>query len=107
MKTKMSLLIVMMFVGIGSFAGNGETGLLKELKKKVFVDLNGVEINKAKKDFVIVSFRITDGEIKILEVNGTNKYLKEKMIEKLCSLNVESNYDPAKTYNYKFTFDEI
>ena len=106
MKTK--LVIAMMFLGFTSFAGNGEPGgLLKELKKKVFVDLNGVEINKSKKDYVIVSFRIVEGEIKILEVNGTNKYLKEKMIEKLCSLNVESTYDPGKTYNYKFTFDEI
>lgn len=105
---KMSVLVAMLFMGITSFAGNGEPGgLLKELKKKVSVDLNGMEINKTKKDYVIVSFRIVDGEIKILEVNGTNKYLKDKMIEKLCSLNVESTYDPSKTYNYKFTFDEI
>lgn len=107
MRTKLSLLGLILLLGTTAFAGSVNPELVKEIEKKVFVELDGMEINRTAKDYVIVSFRIVHGSIKIMEVNGSNKQLKEKMIEKLCDLQVESNYDPGKTYNYKFTFDTL
>lgn len=87
-------------LGMMSFSTKGPN-LSKELKSKIKVH-NPLNFNQ--KDFVLVSFHIQEGQIVIDQMNGSNDHLKEEIKEQLSTLNVKSNYQENKSYQYKFTF---
>ena len=89
-----------------SFAG-GNPDLVREIEKKVKIDLRKVELNDAKTDYVMVSFRIINDEIKVVEIGGSTQELKEIVIKELYAIHVDSDYSPNKTYVYRFTFVKI
>ena len=98
----LALSVLCMSAGVSS--RNPE--LSKEIERKVMVDLSDVELDKYSPDFVIVSFRIVANEIKILEISGTSKVLKELIIQELYDIRIESDYNEKQTYNYKFNFQK-
>lgn len=101
---KIALVLVMGLITVSPLLASGTPNLNKELNQKVSIDLNeeGVEVDG--KDFVKVSFTIRDGEIVILEMNSTQKELKDLIIRELEKIHVQSEYGFNQTYNYKFTF---
>ncbi len=106
MKTAIALLTVLLFSAGTSFA-SGNPDLVHEIRNKIYVDLSNVEINEAGQDYVTVSFRIVDSEIKILEVGGSNDELEELIIRELNQIHVDSPYISGRTYVYRFTFEKI
>jgi len=106
----MKKLVVLLAVGLltisSSFSAvNPE--LVREIESKVFVDLSQIELDEYNQDYVMVSFKIIDHEIKIQEINSTNSELKSKIIDELYEMRIDSDYNSRETYMYKFTFEKV
>lgn len=55
--------------------------------------------------FVKVSFKIDEqGSIVVLEINYSDESIKNKLIQKLSSLNLYGLNDCKEVFNYNFTF---
>ncbi|MDX2360989.1 MAG: hypothetical protein QNK23_09295 [Crocinitomicaceae bacterium] len=102
--------IVVLVVGLVSmsmsFAAN-KPKLKQEIQEKVRIDLSDIYLDEFNQDYVIVSFQIINDEIKIQEINGTSAELKERIIEELCEIKVDAEYEEGETYFFKFTFKKI
>lgn len=96
-----------LFTLSSSFAKGDYPDLVREIEKKVKIDLTKVDLNDAKTDYVMVSFRIINDEIKIVEIGGSSKELEISIIKELYAIHVDSDYSPNKTYVYRFTFVKI
>lgn len=81
-------------------------GLLKEIKRKVFLDLSEVELDKNKEEFVIVKFKITNQQIEIIDIQGSRKELTELMMKELREMVIRTDAKDATTYQYKFNFEK-
>lgn len=79
--------------------------LVKELRRKVYVDLSNIELSNSTTDFVMVSFKIKEAGILIQEVSSSNEELENALIKKLYKLKIDSPYNQNQLYNYKFTFE--
>lgn len=106
MKTVLSL-IVFLVLSVNVTLASGNPDLVREIKAKINIDLSSVELNRFNEDYVTVSFRIMEGEIKILEISGSHKVLKAMMIKELNQIHVDAPYEDGKTYVYRFTFEKI
>lgn len=102
---KLIVMFAVLLAGISSGFATKNPELIQEIERKVIVDLSGIELNENTSDYVLVDFKIIDDEIKILEINGTSKELKEIIIKELCEIEVASNYNSDFTYRFKFTFE--
>ena len=89
-----------------SFAIN-DPSLVDEISSKVTLDLSMVELDQYTPDYVVVRFKIVDGEIKIKEIESSKFELKKLVIAKLLQMQIESDYNPEEIYAYKFTFEKI
>lgn len=103
---KVIVLLVLSALTMSASVSSKNPELSKEIERKIVVDLSDVELDEYSPDFVIVSFRIVANEIKILEINGTSKVLKERIIQELYDIKVESDHSEHQTYHYKFTFQK-
>ncbi|MCR9173714.1 MAG: hypothetical protein NXI10_14525 [bacterium] len=105
----MKKLIVALVVGFltmsSSFAGENPK-LMKEIQRKVKVDLSGIQLERSKKHYVIVKFKIVNQEIEILNVKGSKKELTDLMMQELEEMFITSNADPNETYHFKFNFTQ-
>lgn len=106
MKKVIVLLIVSVLTMSASF-GMRNPELVKEIEKKVVIDLSKIELDKYSQDYVMVSFRIVNNKIKIQEINGTSKALKQAIIRELYEIDVDCDYNDRQTYQYRFTFEKI
>ena len=88
-----------------SYAGGYPT-LKSEITENLNIDISKVELNKNHQDFVVVSFNILDGQIIILDIDGSKIELEELVINKLNQLNIQSDYDINETYYYRINFDK-
>jgi hypothetical protein len=78
--------------------------LLKEIKRKAFLDLSKIKLEKNKEEFVIVKFRISNQQIEVLDIDGSREELTEMMIKKLEEMVIQSDAMCDTTYKYKFNF---
>lgn len=99
------VLLAALLVSVNTFAGNGPK-LVKEIRNKAIINLNRVKLNEKHQDFVAVKFTIKEKEIMILNINGSQEVLKERVQEKLESLTINSDYEENKKYVIKFKFEE-
>lgn len=104
---KVVALFAILLLGTGAGFASGNPDLLKEIKRKIAVDLSKVQLDASGQDYVTASFRIVDGAIKIMEINGTSDDLEAAMIRELNRIHIESPYVEGKTYVYRFTFEII
>ena len=105
----MKKFLVMFVVGVLSISASfaAEPNLVDEIHEKVAPDLSTVELDQYATDYVVVSFHIENGKIKINTIDGTQLELKKLIVKELVQMNVESNYDEDATYRYKFTFEKV
>lgn len=101
---KVIVFFAALFISVSSFAGNGPT-LAKEIRNKAFIDLSSISLDVFNRDFVSVKFKIVDGEIEILKINGSQDVLEERVQEKLESMQIDSDYEEDKVYVLKFKFE--
>ena len=103
---KVIVLLVLSALTMSAGVSSKNPELSKEIERKVVVDLSNIELDQYSPDFVIVSFRIIANEIKILEISGTSKVLKELIVKELYDIKVESDHNENQTYHYKFNFQK-
>lgn len=104
---KVVLVLAFGFFSLFSLFAGTVPGLDSEMEQKVVVDLSEIQLDKYVEDYVLVSFNIVDGIIKIDEISGTQVVLTKAIIKELVQMRVESKYDADVTYRYKFTFEKV
>ncbi len=105
----MKNVVLVLFVGLlsitSSFAGENPK-LVKEIQRKVKVDLSGIKLEKSKEHFVVVKFKVVNKEIEILNLKGSKKELTDLMLDELQEMFITSDADPKKIYQFKFNFSQ-
>lgn len=100
---KLVAIIVFSLVAVStSFAGENPK-LWKEINRKLKVDVSQVNLSKVHKNYVVVKFRIVNGEIEILGSVGSEE-LRLLIVEKLEAMEIDSQSKKDKVYRYKFNF---
>lgn len=99
------LVIGMMLMTIVSSFAAGNPTLSEEIKEKVIIDLSDVELNESKTDFVITHFKIIEGQIKLLGIEGSTEVLEQIIAEKLNGMEISAECADC-TYMYRFTFEK-
>ena len=100
---KLVALIVLSLISVStSFAGENPK-LWKEINRKLKVDVSHLSLSKVHKNYVVVKFRIVNGDIEILGALGSEE-LRSMIVEKLEAMDIDSKSDITKVYRYKFSF---
>lgn len=102
---KLVVILGAVMLSLSSFASTGPT-LSKEISNKAVFDLSSIELDAQNRDFVAVKFRIIDGEIEILRMNGSQRILIERVYEKLESMKIDANHQEGQQYVVKFSFEK-
>lgn len=105
----MKKVVIALFVALLSTTATSageDPKLLKEIQRKVKVDLSGIKLEKSREHFVVVHFRIVDKEIEVLDVQGSKRELTDLMLQELEEMFITSNADPKKIYHFKFNFSQ-
>jgi len=85
---------------------DGNPKLLKEIARKIKVDLSDLNLEKSKEHFVIVQFRVLHGTVDLIDVQSTGQELTELMVCELEDMFINAKADPQTIYQYKFTFEK-
>jgi hypothetical protein len=104
---KIFLTLTVGIISISSIFAGINPDLQDEMNEKVIIDLSEIQLNPYSEDFVLVSFKIEKGEIKIQNISGSQALLKKLIVKKMVQMNIESEYDADFIYRYKFTFAKI
>lgn len=104
MKKLVALIALSLLTASASFAGENPK-LWKEINRKLKVDVSQVSLSKEHKNYVVVQFRIVEGEIEILGSVGSET-LRLMIVEKLEEMDIKSEADASTVYRYKFNFSE-
>jgi hypothetical protein len=100
------LVIGMMLMTIASSFASGNPTLAEEIKEKVIIDLSDVALNESSADYVITHFRIVDGQIELLGMEGTSQELEKIIEKKLNGMAINADCPSCDTYMYRFTFEK-
>ena len=104
MKKLVTAIVLSLMTMSVSFAGENPK-LLKEIKRKLTLDLSKVDLKNSKENFVIVQFRVVGQEIEIIKTEGSQE-LQEMMIEELGDMFIKSDSECDEVHTYKFTFED-
>jgi len=104
MKVKGLLVALSLIIGANVFAGNGPT-LFKEISRKTIIDLTDINLDEDV-NFASVTFKVKHDKIKIVDIEGSNKELKQRVKERLEKINLTSEYDQERLYRYRFIFEK-
>lgn len=105
MKTVL-ITIMITFFAYGNVHAENNPKLLKEIKRKIFLDLSKVDLSKSQKDFVIVKFKVSNHQIEILDIEGSRDELTQLMMKELKEMVIRTDAKDASTYQYKFNFEK-
>lgn len=102
MKKLIAAIVLSLITVSVSFAGENPK-LWKEINRKLKVDVSQVSLSKVHKNYVVVKFRIVEGEVEILGSLGSEE-LRALIVNKLEEMDIVSKSDESKIYRYKFNF---
>ncbi|GAB5416201.1 MAG: hypothetical protein Crog4KO_12150 [Crocinitomicaceae bacterium] len=105
MKKVVLAFIVALLAASTSFAGENPK-LVKEIQRKIKVDLSGIKWEKSKEHFVTVRFRIVNKEVEVLSVKGSKRELTDLMLKELEEMFITSDADPKEIHHFKFNFSQ-
>lgn len=88
-----------------SFAANNPS-IKNEMIEKVNPDLSEFQFESEHENFVVVSFKVNNKHVEIIDIMGSNDQLISLMIEELINLKVDKIYPMDDIYNFKFIFKE-
>jgi len=100
-----TLLAVAIFMSTSAFAGN-EPELTKKIRSKVSVSLKGVTLDHLSQEKVTVTFNIVNGAINVLDIDGCDPTLNDRVIEEMEKISVKK-YEENETYRIKLRFKQI
>lgn len=101
----LAVLSVVLFMGTAAFAGN-EPELTKKIRSKVSVSLKGVTLDHLDEEKVTVTFKVVNGSIDVLDIQGCDTTLNARVIEEMEKISVEK-YEENETYRIKLRFKQI
>lgn len=104
MKKLIAVIVLSLIAVSTSFAGDNQK-LWKEINRKLKIDASQVSLSKEHKNYVVVKFRIVDGNIEILGSIGSVE-LRTMIVEKLEEMEIKSEANENEVYRYKFTVRE-
>lgn len=102
MKKLLAIIVLSLITVSASFAGENPK-LFKEINRKLKLDVSQVKLSKVHKNYVVVKFKIVNGEIEILGSLGSEE-LRQMIVEKLEEMEINSEAKSSKVYRYKFNF---
>jgi len=105
MKRFVAALFVAFLTVTPSFAGENPK-LVKEIQRKIKVDLSGIRLESSKEHFVMVQFRVVDQEVEVIKVEGSKRELTDLMLEELEEMFITSDADPNEVHQFKFNFSQ-
>lgn len=88
-----------------SFA-DGNPKLLKEITRKIKLDLSNLKLEKSKDHYVMVQFRVVNGAIDVIDMDSSGEELTELMVCELEDMFINAQTDASTIYQYKFTFEK-
>ena len=100
------VLIAMSLLTISSSFAGSDPGLIEEISQKVKINLSTIILDKYKKDFVKVQFKIYDGLIQIESIESSQVELMEMIANKLNEIHVKTPYSESEIHNFNFTFEK-
>jgi hypothetical protein len=101
-KFVVALLVAIVTTG-GVFAGENPK-LVKEIQRKVKVDLSKINLERSKDHFVSVRFKVVNQEIEVLSLRGSKRELTEIMMQELEEMFITTDADPNEVHHFKFRF---
>ena len=102
MKKLIAAIVLSLITVSTSFAGENPK-LWKEINRKLKVNVSQASLSKVHKNYVVVKFKIVDGEVEILGSLGSEE-LRVMIVEKLEDMDIVSESEATKVYRYKFSF---
>ncbi|MDG1333271.1 MAG: hypothetical protein P8P74_13130 [Crocinitomicaceae bacterium] len=102
MKKLIAIIVLSLISVSASFAGENPK-LFKEINRKLKLDASQLNLSKVHKNYVVVKFKIVNGEIEILGAVGS-KELRQLIVNKLEEMDIDSESKASKVYRYKFNF---
>lgn len=105
MKKVVVAFIVALLTTSASFAGENPK-LIKEIQRKIKVDLSNINLERSKEHYVTIRFRVVNKEVEILSLRGSKKELTDMMLKELEEMFIISSSDPEKVYQFKFNFSQ-
>lgn len=100
------LVLMVLVLSSGMAFANKNPKLLKEIKRKVTLDLSKVQLKKDSKEFVIVQFNVTNSKINIIDIEGSMDELTDLMMDELKEMVIQTDIIDNTTYTYKFNFEK-
>ena len=101
----LTVLAFALFMSTSAFAEN-EPELTKKISSKVSVSLKGVTLDQLSKEKVTVTFNIVNGAINVLDIDGCDPTLNDRVIEEMEKISVKK-YEENETYRIKLRFKQI
>ena len=103
---KLVVAAAILFIAFGvSYAGENPK-LLKEIKRKVFLDLTKFDFENTTKEFVTVKFKVDNHNISIISIHGSRDDLTKMMMEELEEMAINTSAEEGKVYQYRFVFSK-
>ena len=62
-----------------------------------------MQLSKVHKNYVVVKFKIVNGEVEILGAVGSEEF-RQMIVQKLEAMEIDTKADNSKVYRYKFNF---
>ena len=100
-----TVLAVAILMSTSAFAGN-EPELTKKIRSKVSVSLKGVTLDHLSQEKVTVIFNIVNGAINVLDIDGCDPTLNDRVIQEMEKISVKK-YEENETYRIKLRFKQI
>jgi hypothetical protein len=105
MKKLVVAFIVTLLATSASFAGENPK-LIKEIQRKIKVDLSNINLEKSKEHYVTIRFRVVNKEVEVLSLRGSKRELTDMMLKELEEMFISSDADPKKVHQFKFNFSQ-
>lgn len=100
-----TVLAVAILMSTSAFAGN-EPELTKKIRSKVSVSLKGLTLEHLSQEKVTVTFNIVNGVINVLDIDGCDPTLNDRVIQEMEKISVKK-YEENETYRIKLRFKQI
>lgn len=101
MKT-LTLILGLCLLSCSCVASN--PSMKSEVMEKVQPDLTGFHFASEHENFVVVSLKVNERHLEIIDIMGSSEKLVELIRDEILNLKVDKIYPAGDTYNFKFIF---
>ena len=106
---KASLIIIAVFFStLTNIYASGGNNLNEQIEETVKFEQGELPLQNEKTDFVKISFKINEeGQLELLQMNYSNKRIKDKLVEHLKEIKISGSIDLNEVHNYNFSFVKL